>query len=197
MYVKRLVLDVINQEKLEIGSERIITDSESQFDIFIRKLSEPDQVIEATQTEVITTQALDQGIFGGEWMVDENGKRFTRNPKFIGFKAIPPPDWISGTANLIDAARQQLPQSGPGVVWIRIPDISWRNGVVEPLERVEILIQDKLTGQYNRRVNSAFVMRRIFETTEMDGIPCLACRPIVIRVDHDNPKMVMSENDES
>jgi hypothetical protein len=190
-YLKEIILNAVKLEGMKSGSGWAVADPREKFEILVRKLSDPDEVIQTNQMGLVTTESFDQGVFGGEWMIDDARKSFARNPMFLGFKTATPPDWISGVVNLLDTARGQLPESGPGIVWIRIPDVSWKEGVIEPLERVEELLKDKLTGQHNRRINAAFVMKRVFEQAEVDGNPGLVCRPLVIRIDHNNPRTVL------
>lgn len=191
--LKELVLDLVKAREKEGISKGTILDPSEKFEILVEKLSDPDEEFEIDNMGLFTTEKLDQGVFGCEWMINEKGKSFARNPIFIGFKTVTPPDWISGVVNLIDAARGQLPESGAGVVWIRIPDVSWKEGVIEPLERIEELVKEKLTGNDNRRMNSVFVMKRVFEQGETDGIPQLMYHPLIIRIDHNNPKVTIED----
>lgn len=191
-YLRQIILDGIEGRGLstfdsQTKAATATVDPTGRFEILIQKLSGPDEVIESDRIGFGATEDFDRVVIGAEAMVNEAGKSHFRNPVMIGFKTAIPPDRVSGVVDALRAAVGQLPEGGPAVVWIRIPDNSWGDGLSKAFSRVERLLRDQLTGQSNRRVNAVFVMTRMFERREKDGLQGLGYRPLIIRVDHDNP----------
>ena len=118
----------------------------------------------------------------------EDGRTFLRNPKAFAFIAANPPDRVKGVVGALGEARKQLPRSGPGVVWIRVPDNTWTDQLGSSFERAEILIRQQLSGDHNRRVNAVILMTRCFERMEKEGLVGLGYRPLMLQVPHANPR---------
>lgn len=167
---------------------RTIPDDTGRFDIAVQFLSGPDQEIEAPGLQFGAAEKLDRIVMGAEMKVDDSGRKFIRNPIILAFKTATPPDRVTGLIHSLRAASSQLPEKGPGVVWIRVPDNSWGGDVKDSFARAEQLIREQLTNGRNRRVNAVFLMTRAFRRLEKDGLQGLVYTPLVVRVDHDNPE---------
>lgn len=75
----------------------------------------------------------------------------------------------------------------PNAIWIRIPDNSWIHDLENSFQKASEIIQNELKGSNNQRVNSVFVITRIFERFENNGLQYLGYRPVVMKIDHTNP----------
>jgi hypothetical protein len=86
-------------------------------------------------------------------------------------------------------AADQLPAEGLGVIWIRIPDNLWNDGLDSNLERARTLLQSQLTGNKNQRIN-AVILLTFASVRELNNMPeSMAHQPLVLNVMHQNPKV--------
>ena len=174
--------------RLDYRTKTVLTvsDPSERFHLAVQKLAEPDQVIETNWIELRGKEDFDRVILGCE-SKNEGGKSFVRNPVMICLKTAIAPDRVSGIVDALRSATGQLPEGGPGIVWIRVADNLWRKEIDESFERARKLIREQLTGNWNRRVNAVFIMTRMFRDLEKDGLRGLAYSPLIVRIDHDNP----------
>ena len=185
--IKRL-RELLNNLVTPIDGSKFLTFETDKFEILIQKIAESEEIIQAEGFGVRPPVSLDQVFMGAEMKHESDGQNFVRNPFFIGFKSNSPPDWVTGIVNTFRTAVGQIPKGGPGVIWIRVPDISWNSDKISPLERASQLLQKQLFGASNRRVNSVFLMKREFEESVKNEVPYLAYRPSIVRLDHQNPQ---------
>jgi hypothetical protein len=170
-----------------------IEDPSGRFHIAVQKLAEPDQVIETNWIELRGAEDFDRVIIGCESKNEGSGKSFVRNPIMICLKTAIAPDRVSGVVDALRSATCQLPEGGPGIVWIRVADSSWRREMGESFERARRLLREQLTGSWNQRVNAVFIMTRVFRNMEEDGLQGLAYSPLIVGIDHDNPATPISD----
>jgi len=74
------------------------------------------------------------------------------NPILLGFKDNQESDKVSGIVNSFKSAVKQLPKTGPGCIWIRIPDDAWGEDDLS-LARAITLLEKEMQGTQNRRIN--------------------------------------------
>lgn len=132
---------------------------------------------------------------GTEWfsmdcevMVQSDGRLLARNPKFFGYSSKHPPDKYAGVLNAFSSAVRQLPESGPGVVCIRIPCPSKEQYVQAELQSMLTKLQQELSGTHNTRVNCILVSTRFFSDEPNSGQIALAYRCASATIEHKNPK---------
>lgn len=185
--LEELVINLVNHAN-SVLDVKFSTFANDKFEFLVRKLTEPDEIIRADRFEIKPPFSLDQGIIATEMKTEVDGQKFIRNPFFIGFRNNNSPDWVTGVTNTFKSAIGQIPKKGPGVIWIRVPDVSWNLGTIDPLERAGKLLQKQLSGKHNQRINSVFLLKRVFEQFVKDGIPYLVSRPLIVRLDHQYPR---------
>lgn len=176
------------------ASTRTVTpmdDEDGRFQFAVTKLAEADQMLESRQVEIKTVDEFDRVIIGFE-QKNDGDKSFIRNPVIILLKTEAPPDRVTGIVDAFKTATRQLPEGGPGVVWIRVADSSWRRELGESFSRARRLIAEQLTGDWNRRVNAVFIMTRTFRSLEDNGLSGLAYSPLIDGIEHANPATPIS-----
>jgi hypothetical protein len=118
-------------------------------------------------------------------------KWITRNPIVLAFKNSKLSDKVAGIIHGFKSAVGQLPQEGPGVIWIRIPDNMWMDSIDRSFEQAKALLEPELKGSYNRRVTAIILMTRVFQNLKKGDFPGLAYKPLRLVLKHENPRRVI------
>lgn len=165
-----------------------VTDPTGKFLVAVTKLTEPDEEIKTKGLEVNSSENFDRVIIASEAKIDEKGESYFRNPIVIELKNYKPSDKVTGIMHAFKSATGQLPEEGPGVIWIRIPDNAWSDNYDQSFKQAENLIRDELKGSHNQRVNAVILMTRIFEKLTQDGLIGLGYKPLRLLIEHANPR---------
>jgi hypothetical protein len=162
---------------------------ERTYEVEVVPLTPSDIRLASKGLEVRWPESMDREFVTCEMMLDESGKTFVWNPIALGFKNRKLSDKVSGIMNAFSKAADQLPAEGPGVIWIRIPDNLWNDGLDSNLERARTLLQSQLTGNKNQRIN-AVILLTYASVRELQNMPeSMAHQPLNMIVMHQNPKV--------
>ena len=172
----------------EIGELRAVPDPTGRFLLVAQRLAEPDEEIKTSSIGIQASEDFDRVVIAAEAKVDETGQSYFRNPIAIGFKNAIPSDKVTGIIHALKSAVGQLPEEGPGVVWIRIPDNAWVDQLDHSFQQAETVIKAELSGSHNRRVNAVILMTRVFQKLQKAEMSGLAYRPIIVSIEHQNPR---------
>lgn len=140
---------------------------------------------------VFSDMGADWFAWYGEFRHDGNGNTFVRNPIFFGFTNMTPTDRYVGALNSFGSAVGQLPDSGPGVIWIRIPCPMGEARAQTELEKMATRLEKELSGPHNTRVNCVILSARFFSTEPNEGRPALTYRHVSTVITHKNPRSSM------
>lgn len=157
-----------------------------EFELFF--LAEPDQEIPFTG---FTDFGGDSFEAGGEILNNAKGT-WIRNPRFFGFTNQDPPDKYIGTLNAFKSAVGQLPESGPGVIWIRVPHPVNDARAQTELEQMVNKLKGELSGRHNTRVNCVVLSSRVFSNEPNQGREALTFRHRSALIMHENPRTPLS-----
>lgn len=124
----------------------------------------------------------------GEIKYDGNGNTLIRNPKFFGFRNTNPPDSYIGALNSFNSAVGQLPKSGPGVIWIRVPYPNNVSRAQADLEALASRLRNELSGTHNTRVNAVILSTRFFLSEPNGSQPALTFKHVSTVIEHSNPQ---------
>lgn len=186
------ILDCTNNAQVSNPGEaeeiRSISDHTNNYQIAVNILSNADEVIESQGISFNSSEKLDRMTMLAEMKIDKNNKSFVKNPIMIGFKNAIPSDKVSGIIHGFKSAVGQLPKEGPGVVWIRVADNSWNDNLDQSFAQAESLLKSELTGVQNQRINTVYLMTRIFQKLEKGNHKGLSYKPLILNVTHDNPR---------
>lgn len=191
--LRDFILDAIENGGVglfDIATSRIhpVKDSTGKFLVAVTKLTVPDEKIKTKGIGFQSSENFDRLKIFTEGKVDERGDNYFRNPTIIALKNSQPSDKVSGIIHAFKSATGQLPEEGPGVIWIRIPDNMWSDDIDGSFKQAESLIRDELRGANNRRVNAVMLMTRIFHKLAKDGLTGLGYKPLILRIEHVNPR---------
>lgn len=159
-----------------------------KYEFNLHHLADPD---DEQQLQGFSDLGADWFSWHGEVMHDGKGNSFVRNPKFFGFTNMNPPDRYIGALNSFNSAVGQLPESGPGVIWIRIPYPDDTSFIQADLEAMAAKIERELSGGHNTRVNCVILSTRVFSTESNEGRPALTLRHVSAPIAHKSPRHVL------
>jgi len=178
-------INLVAARKSEINS---IIDPSQKYQVAIQKLSEPGVEIISKGIGFNSPENFEKVCMIAKMKINEDKKTYVRNPIILGFKNAIPSDNVTGIIHGFKSAVGQLPEHGPGVVWIRIPDNAWNNDLQNSFSTAERLIKSELSGAHNTRVNAVILMTRIFKKLEKDGSAGLGYKPLKKIIEHENPR---------
>ena len=187
--LKNFLLGVIEQGGVGSQAEsRAEPDPTGKFNLIVERLAAPDEEIKASSVGLKTSQNFDRVVIAAEAKIDDAAQSYFRNPIILAFKNTQPSDKVRGIVNAFKAAVAQLPEEGPGVVWIRIPDNAWVDKLDHAFEQAEAIIREQLDGNDNRRVNAVILMTRIFRKLQEGDTVGRAYSPVALTIVHSNPR---------
>jgi len=172
----------------ESQTAKMVSDIDGEYEFVVQKLAEPDEtrIDYPVSTETITS--FDVSKCGWEKSQVPQNPQVVRNPVFIGLKSYSLPDRVSGVVHALKAAVGQIPEDGPGVVWIRVPDNQWANALDSSLAQVKELLQHELSGDQNRRINAVILTTGGFRNVQKDGLEALSYELLQVVIEHSNPR---------
>jgi hypothetical protein len=128
----------------------------------------------------------------GEVMYNSKGEGIIRNPKFYGFTNTNPPDKYLGVLNAFKSAVGQLPDQGPGVIWLRVPVPADGARSESDMRTMVKMLESEVSGRHNTRVNCIILSARFFANEQNQGQPAIAYRHISSIIEHNNPKFLLA-----
>ncbi len=160
-YLKKLITETI-----DIGKDTRFIDSTETFALTLTKTLEKDQTI-ITKGFNISTD-LDYGIFDVNYM-QKGENLYVKNPQCIAFGTQDLPDRIKGVIQAFDTAYKQIPQKGPGLIYI---DIFPSKMIKSDFMR----LRDQLYGKLAviKRVNAVIISATV-STTELSDVSNPSC----------------------
>lgn len=161
---------------------------DEKFEFTLQYLADPDKELPFNG---FSGQGTDWFSWMGEQMHIGGSKVIVRNPKFFGFTNMNPSDKYAGVMNSFNSAVGQLPETGPGVIWIRVPYPIGDTRAQEDLDAMAAKLQAELSGTHNSRVNSVILSARVFSTATNEGRPALTYRHVSAPIVHKNPRHIM------
>jgi len=164
-----------------------VSDPTGNFLLSVTKLVDPDEEIKTTGIGFQSSENFDRVAIISEVKRDTTGDTHFRNPIIMAFKNVKPSDKVTGIIHGFKSAVGQLPEEGPGVIWIRVPDNAWSDKIDQSFKQAEDLLKAELKGRHNQRVNVVFLMTRLFQKLEKDGQTGLAYKPLKLAIEHENP----------
>ncbi|WP_256077388.1 hypothetical protein [Massilia sp. YIM B04103] len=175
----RQMLEHAERDKLTIQAGT----RSGKYDVALRYLGDPDAERQAA--------LMDAGDEYYEWRADiqpqDGGAVLMRNPKEFGFSNANPPDKYRGALNSFNSAVGQIPPSGPGVIWIRVPFPTGYQRAQQDLEALAAKLQQELSGKHNRRINAVILKASWFSDEENAGAPALTYRHELRAIEHVDP----------
>lgn len=194
--LRNYIFEVINKGgvgEFDMRSSKIesVSDPTGHFLLSVTKLSAPDEELKASSLEIQSSDNFDRITMFFEMKRDKVGGGYFRNPIIIFLLNVKPPDRITGIIHAFKSAADQLPEEGPGVIWIRVPHNSWSDKTDQSLKQAENLLRAELTGSHNQRVNAVVLMTRLFRRIEKDGQKGLSYKPQTLTLEHRNPRKPM------
>jgi hypothetical protein len=170
---------------------RAVLDPTGRFLLVAQRSAEPDEEIKASSIGLQASEDFDRVVITAEGKVNEAGQSYFRNPVVIAFKNAAPSDKVTGIVHALKSAVGQLPEEGPGVVWIRIPDNAWVDHLDRSFQQAEAIIKTELSGSHNQRVNAVILMTRIFRKLQNAETSGLAYTPVIVTIEHQNPRCLV------
>ncbi|QOP42146.1 hypothetical protein [Sulfurimonas marina] len=164
------------------------------YEIAITILSQPDEEITSSSLTFNLSEKLDRMKHSCDFQINQNNKPIIKNPIFIGFKNVKESDKVSGIIDGFKKAVKQLPEEGPGVVWIKVPDNAWNDNLEKSFLEAEALLKSKFTKGQNTRVNVVHLLTRLIHKIENEENNGLSYKPLVLSVENKNPKVNFLEN---
>ncbi len=159
-----------------------------KYDFSLFYLSDPDEELAFSG---FNDGGADWFSMEGEVMYNANGEGLIRNPKFYGFTNSNPPDKYTGVLNAFKSAVGQLPDQGPGVIWLRIPAPTSGTQSESDMKSMVKRLEREVSGRHNTRVNCVILSARFFSTEHNQGQPEVAYRHVSAIIEHSNPKFVI------
>ena len=190
--LKEYILESIN--KGGIGSFNFTGQNiKSDFDptknflLSVARLADPDEEIKTSGFGFQSSEKFDRAVIAAETKRDSSGNTYFRNPITIALKNANASDKVSGIIHGFKSAVGQLPEKGPGVIWIRIPDNAWSDNIDQSFKQAENLLKAELWGTHNQRVNVVFLMTRVFQKLQKGRLTGLSYKPLKLAIEHENP----------
>lgn len=144
-----------------------------------------DEAFEAASFGVSSSEEFGQFTASVECTPQPDGKMLFKNPSHYAFKCTDESDKVYGVVASLKSAVPQLPESGPGVVHVKLSDGSWGKDFQDYFDRVRKELERELSGNQNRRVNAAIVHANSFEIAETKTV---GFQSIQFIVEHSNPR---------
>jgi len=196
--LKDYILDVVdkggigNFDTTGLKVETVLDPTES-FRLSVTKIANPDEDIKTNSIGFHASEKIDRAIISSEMKRDANGNTYCRNPIMIAFSNSEQSDKVKGIIDAFKSAVGQLPKEESGVIWIRVPDNAWSDNLDQSFKHAESLLKAELRGTHNQRINVVFLMTRLFEKLEKDGMTGLSYKPLQLAVEHENPRHPVGE----
>lgn len=157
----------------------------SKYEYIVRPLTGPDK-------EIINPRFKDRGADQFEVMMQASpatdGSLRARNLKLFHFSCATPSDRYLGALHAFRSAKSQLPEAGPGMVWIRIPFHAGQKNAEKDLELLVKKLEGEMSGEQNRRVNGIVLSSRVFSDEKNEGQDALTYHHLCRIIEHKNPK---------
>lgn len=185
-------LEKAKTQKANRNEIKSTIDTTRKYQIGIQRISDADIEHESEGVGFNSSEDFDRVCMSVEMRMDENKKSYIRNPMVLAFKNAITSDRVTGILHGLKSATGQLPKSGPGVVWMRIPDNSWNKDLQNSFSKAQEIIQSELSGNHNRRVNAVILLTRMFEKLENNGTKGLGYKPLEAIIKHDNPRYIVT-----
>ncbi len=185
MQAANLLYDHPDKRRLGIRGTAIA----EKYDFRLQYLSDPDEELAFSG---FGDGGADWFSMEGEVMYNANGEGLIRNPKFYGFKNTNPPDKYMGVINAFKSAVGQLPDQGPGVIWLRVPVPTDGARSESDMRSMVTMLEREVSGQHNTRVNCVILSARVFANEQNQGQPAIAYRHISTIIEHNNPKSLLA-----
>jgi hypothetical protein len=138
---------------------------------------------------------IDYGGDSSEFMAERTETLYMgplmRNPKVFDFRLQTPPDKYQSVINSFNSAVGQIPESGPGVIWIRIPFPDSYARAAADLDKMLSKVQGELTGGQNRRVNAVLISARWFSDEPNEGKEAISYRHDCRVLEHPQPRSTL------
>ncbi len=161
--------------------------TDKRFFILAKKFGEPDQEVDLEPYLWAIQQEFEYKHRHFESRQASLTKTVFRNAKIVCFRALKYTDRISVLINNFKAAAKQLPRKGPGIIWIRLPDLIHPIDFERLKSEIDAVFKDELAGERNRRVNSVHIASRIYEKLGPDEYGGQIYRPVMFEYKHSNP----------
>ncbi len=192
-FLKNLVIETIEhnfepQALLRLpGATITLSDNANKFDLTICKLSELDVKLDSDSFRLpISRDQTDFGTFTCENTELDDGRTIIQNPRAIQFSYANSVR-VQSVKNTFKKAVKQLPITGLGVIYIRLPINSWVTDLAETMKQIEQYLRKELSGKDNRRVNAVIVSIYYTELVESGAFHYPVYKPFRIVVEHTNP----------
>jgi hypothetical protein len=170
------------------GATGTFADDTSKFVLTLHKLSEPDERLDAATFALPSPRdRTDFGTFVCGRRDLHNGKIEITNPRAVQL-VYSGAARIQGVQSAFKSAVKQLPETGPGVIHIRLPINSWVTDLESTKSQVESYLRRELSGNQNRRVNAVIVAIHYTELVQDGAFQYPHVIPINIVVEHTNPR---------
>lgn len=170
------------------GASATFKDDSGKFELIIHKLSEPDVQLDGDKfTLPSPREHADFGTFVCKRIDLENGRKIIANPRSIQLNYVGSVR-VQNVQSAFKSAVKQLPESGPGVIHIRLPINSWATELGESRMQIENFLRKELSKDQNRRVNAVIVAIHYTELIQRGTFRYPTFKPINIVVEHDNPR---------
>jgi len=197
--LKDFVFDAVDKggiDFFEIAASKIksVSDPTGNFLLSVTKLADPDEEIKTSGIGIQSSENFDRVALVSEVKKDKTGDAYFRNPIIIALKNAKPSDKVTGIIHGFKSAVGQLPEEGPGIIWIRVPDNAWSDKIDQSFKQAENLLRAELKGSHNQRVNVVFLMTRLFQKLEKDGLTGLLYKPLKLAIEHENPRQPVEKN---
>lgn len=178
-------------EQLRLHPDRINTAFNckglfEKYSFQLKFLAEPGQTFESLDFSAPPEDDFEVG--ATFQLVD--GKPTFRNPRYFTFSSDKPSDKYMTALNAFKSATGQLPESGPGVIWIRLAHPRNSAKAHSELEKLASKLKSQLSANQNTRVNAVILSSRVFERNA-EGED-LSFRHASAAIVHDAPRTVLS-----
>lgn len=121
----------------------------------------------------------------------EEGTAYLINPVLCSFTNEIPTDKYVGVFNAFKSAVGQLPEGGPGVIWIRLPYPQNEGHARADLQNMTAKLENALSGVHNTRVNCVVLSSRVISQEPISGASALTFRHISASMMHKNPRYLV------
>lgn len=115
-----------------------------------------------------------------------NGEWISCNPRYFLYLNETPSDLFAAAINSFNSAKGQLPESGPGVIWIRVPFPGRDQKTHEDSLKLQERIKTDISGGNNSRINTVILTSHLVIPDDTNILPDL--KPLVCIIENDTPK---------
>jgi hypothetical protein len=170
------------------GAVGVYTGDTGKYDLTVYKLSEPGVELDGDGFALpIPREHTDFGVFICNRRDLANGRKIIINPRSIQLSCAGS-SRVQGVHSAFRSAINQLPQSGPGVIHVRLPLTSWTTDLNKTKMEIDGFLREKLSGNQNRRVNAVIVAIHYTELAQQGAFRHPIVTPFNIIVEHENPR---------